>query len=158
SHIERGQLRLLLLGRSHIGYVNRNAGKDLDRSLPPLKEEADPLRSAVEVLIAVSQEHDRAKKVTLLADGLRKAKGPSAIPLLLALQRRGLLAAQTPGIGAAVTKHLGDPSPAVREAAAHTLAGLLHADYLGQRDLREAAATALAAALEEKDADVSTRV
>jgi HEAT repeat protein len=158
SRLERGQLRLLLLGRSGIGYMNANRQRDLDQALPPLKDDADLLRATVDVLIAVSQEHDRAKKVTLLADGLRAAKGPSAIPLLLALQRRALLAAQTPGTAAAITKYLGDTSPAVREAGARTLFSLLQTDYLEHADLREGAAAALAAALEQKDADVSARV
>ncbi len=158
SRLERGQLRLLLLGRSPIGYANQAKGANLDQSLPPLHDEADPLRASVEVLIAVTQEHDRARKVALLADGLRTARGPSAVPLLLALQRRPLLAAQTPGAAAAVTKHLGDASPAVREAGGQALYGLLQSDYREQRALREAAATALAAALGRKDPDVAARV
>jgi HEAT repeat protein len=158
TRLERGQLRLLLLGRSGIGYSNQNRKASLDQSIPPLANETDPLRSAVEVLIAVGQEHDRAKKVTLLLDGLRTAKGPSAIPLLLALQRRALLAAQATGVAPVVTKHLADASPAVREAAARALDAVLRQDYLAHRDLRDAAATALATALELKDADVGARV
>jgi HEAT repeat protein len=158
GHLERGQVRLLLLGRSHIGYTNQNPLPNLDASLPPVRDETDPLLSAVAVLNAVAQEHDRSKKVTLLVDGLKKAKGPSAIPLLGSLRRRALLAAQTPGTGASITKLLGDASPAVRESVAHTLFNLLQMDYLEQRELHEGSATALANALEQKDTDVATRV
>jgi HEAT repeat protein len=158
TRLERGQLRLLLLGRSGIGYANQNRQQTLDQSLSPLRDEADPLWPAVEVLIAVTQEHDRARKVTLLADGLRAAKGSSAVPLLAALQHRALLAAQLPGPAAAVTKHLGDESPAVREAGTRALEALLRADYLEHADLRTAAVGALAAALEQKDTDLGARV
>src|SRR5262245_45137308 len=90
--LEAGQVRLLLLGRSGRGYLNANQQGDLDRSLPPLKGEDDSLLAAVKVLIGVTQQHDRAKKATLLVEGLRETKGPAAVPLLAALQRRALLA------------------------------------------------------------------
>jgi HEAT repeat protein len=156
--LERGQLRLLLLGRSGRGYANANRQDTLDRAVPPLHDENDPLLASVKVLMAVTQQYDRGKKVDVLQEGLRQAKGPSAIPLLLALQRRALLAAQTAGAPAAVTRHLADPAPAVREAAVGTLRALLDADYLEQRDLRNRAAAALATLLEKPDVDLSMRV
>ena len=155
---ERGQLRLLLLGRSGQGYANRNNQNTLDRSVPPLQGETDPLLGSVKVLIGLSQQHDRGKKVDLLLDGLRDAKGAGAIPMLLALQRRALLAAQTPGASAATARLLTDGSPAVREAAASALHSLLEADYLEQKELRETASAALAALLEKPDADLSLRI
>jgi HEAT repeat protein len=156
--LERGQLRLLLLGRSGRGYANANRQGTLDRAVPPLHDENDPLLGSIKVLIAVTQQYDRAKKIALLQEGLRQAKGPSAIPLLLALQRRALLVAQTAGAPAVVTRHLGDPAPAVREAAAGTLRALLDSDYLEQKELRNSAAAALAALLEKPDVDLSLRV
>src|SRR6266542_3168397 len=82
AHLERGAVRLLMLGRSGRGYVNQNQQGGLDRSVPPLKNEDDPLLAAIKVLIGVTQQHDREKKVTLLLEGLREAKGPAAVPLL----------------------------------------------------------------------------
>jgi len=158
SALERGQVRLLLLGRSGIGYANQNQAGGLDQSVPPLRDENDPLRATVEVLITVSQEHDRGKKVTLLLNGLKTAKGPAAIPLLVALQRRALLAAQMPATAAAVTSHLGDPSAPVREAAARTLQLLLEADYLDRQEWREEPVAVLAADLQQKDSDLMARL
>ena len=156
--LEKGQVRLLLLGRSGPGYTNVNRGQTIDQAVPPLKDETDPLLDTVKVLIAVVQQHDREKKVTMLLDGLREAKGVSAVPLLLALQRRGLLAAQTKGAPSAVTKHLADGSPAVREAAAAALHAMLANDYLEQKELRESAVTALAGLLGRNDLPLGLRV
>src|SRR5262249_33464777 len=141
--LEKGQIRLLLLGRSGRGYANANHRGTLDQSVPPLKDENDPLLETVKVLIAAGQQHDPGKPVSLPADGLREARGAGAVPLLIALQRRALLAAQTDGARAAVTRHLADDSPAVREAAAGALQALLANDYLEQKELRESAVAAL---------------
>ena len=156
--LERGQLRLLLLGRSGQGYANRNNQNTLDRSVPALQSETDSLLGSVKVLIGVSQQHDRGKKVALLLDGLRDAKGAGAVPMLLALQRRAFLAAQTPGAPAAAARLLADGSPAVRAAAAFALHALLEADYLEQKELRETASAALAALLVKPGADLALRV
>ena len=158
GNLEKGQVRLLMLGRSGRGYANHNQRGTLDQSVPPLKDEKDPLLDTVKVLIAVVQQHDREKRVTMLVDGLREAKGASAVPLLIALQRRGLLAAQTKGAPAVVTKHLADASPAVREAAAGALHALLANDYLEQKELRESAVSALAKLLGRDDLPLGLRV
>jgi len=158
STLEKGQLRLLLLGRSGRGYANVNNLGSLDRSVPRLANQNDPLLDTVRVLIAVGQQHDRQKKVSLLLDGLREAKGASAVPLLLALQRRALLAAQTPGAPAALTRHLGDDAAAVRDAAAGTLHAMLVNDYLDQKELREGAVAALAALLGRDDLPLDVRL
>jgi HEAT repeat protein len=158
SSLEKGQVRLLLLGRSGRGYANVNSHGNLDQSVPPLAGQNDPLLDAVKVLIAVGQQHDRDKKVGLLLDGLRDAKGAPAVPLLIALQRRALLAAQTKGAPAVVTKHLADDSAAVRDAAAGTLRALLAGDYLEQKELREGAVTALAALLGRDNLPLDVRL
>src|SRR6202035_4930923 len=54
--------------------------------------------STVNILLAVNHNLDRARKVALLLDGLRAQKGAGAIPLLMAVERRSLIAAQTPGV------------------------------------------------------------
>src|SRR5258708_3575952 len=151
-------MRLLLLGRSGRGYANQNQAPSLEQAVPLLRDEKDPLVASVQVLIAVSQQRDRAKKVTLLTNGLQTAQGASAIPLLAALQRRALLAAQMPDTTAAVTKHLSDPLSPVRETTARGLYTLLDADYLDQPRLREAAVAALAATLKQKNTDLTVRV
>ncbi len=156
--LEKGQVRLLLLGRSGRGYANYNRQGTLEQSVPPLNGQNDPLLDTVKVLIAVGQQHDRDKKVSLLLDGLREAKGASAVPLLLALQRRALLAAQTKGAPGAVTRHLADDSPAVRDAAAGALRALLAGDYLDQKELREGAVAALAALLGRDDLPLEVRL
>ena len=156
--LERGQLRLLILGRSGQGYANYNRQDTLDRSVPSLQGENDPLLGAVKVLIGLSQQRDRGKKVALLLDGLRDVKGAGAVPLLLALQRRALVAAQTAGAPAAVARLLADDSAAVREAAVGALHALLEADYLEQKELGEIAAAALAALLDKPDVELALRV
>ncbi len=158
STLEKGQLRLLLLGRNGRGYANANRLATLDQSVPLLKDQNDPLLDTVKVLIALGQQRDRDKRVGLLLDGLGRAKGASAVPLLIALQRRGLLAAQTKGAPAAVTKHLGDDSPAVREAAAGTLRALLANDYLDQKELRQGAVAARAQLLGRDDLPLDVRL
>lgn len=156
--VERGQIRLLILGRSDVGYVNVNQLPGLNQSLPSLTDENDSLIGAVEMLIAMNHQRDSAKKAALAVDGLRVNKGAAAIPLLRSLERRALLVAQTPNALAVITKLLGDPLPAVREQAALTIKAILDADYLNQRKLREEAAAAVLVSLDRVDPDIAARV
>ena len=158
SAIERGRLHLLFLGRSRSGYASCYHGGSLDRSLPSLANAQDPLVATVLTLLEVANHHDRVARVSLLADHLGKIRGPAAVPLLLAMQRRTLIAAQMPSALPAVARHLEDPLSAVRATAATTLASLLHADYLQQPAVRDAALAALLAALSREDADATARV
>jgi hypothetical protein len=156
--VERGQVFLLLLGRNGPGYFNCNQAGSLDLSIPRLSGQDDPLLPAVDTLIAVTQQRDRSRKVSLLIDGLRVARGHDAVPLLVSLRRRALLAAQSPGALEALARPLRHPSTAVKEAAALALTAVLEADYLGRRALRDGAAEALIAALQGVGTDVATRV
>jgi HEAT repeats len=156
--IELGQLRLLVLGRSFAGYAIRREAASLDQTIPPLRDPNDELLATVRVLLAVNHSSDRAKKVALLVDGLRKQKGAPVIPLLVAVERRSLLAAQTSGAAGSIAPHLSDPSAAVREQAAKTLYSLLKADYLDQPKFREAAVNALAASIARPDPGFAPRV
>ena len=156
--IEPGQLHLLILGRSFAGYAMRREAPSLDQAIPPLRDPNDELLASVKVLLAVNHSSDRAEKVALLLDGLRKQKGAPAIPLLVALERRSLLAVQTFGAVGGIAPHLSDPSPAVREQAAKTLYSLLEADYLDQPKFREAAVNALAASITRPDSSFAPRV
>ncbi|MBZ5552758.1 MAG: HEAT repeat domain-containing protein [Acidobacteriia bacterium] len=158
SPIEAGQLRLLMLGRSMQGFAIVHDSPSLEQAIPLLQDQNDGLLGTVRILLAVNATTDRASKDALLLEGLRTQKGAPAIPLLVALKRRSLLAAQTPGTIAAVAPHLNDSSPAVREAAANTLHDLFEADYLDQPVLRGDAVNALAVSLEKSDADVAARV
>ena len=156
--VEPGQLRLLILGRSFAGYAMHRGAPSLDQAIPPLRDPNDGLVASVKVLLAVNHSSDRAEKVALLLDALRKQKGAPAIPLLVAVERRSLLAVQTSGAVGSIAPHLSDPSPAVREQAAKTLYSLLEADYLDQPKVREAAVNALAATITRPDPSFVPRV
>jgi HEAT repeat protein len=156
--IEPGQLRLLVLGRSFEGFAIHREAPSLEQAIPPLRDPEDELLGTVKVLLAVNHSSDRVKTVTLLLDGLRKQVGAPAIPLLVALERRALLAAQTPGAVESIAAHLNDSSPAVREQAAKTLHALLKADYLDQPKFRESAVEALAESLATPDSSFAPRV
>jgi HEAT repeat protein len=156
--IETGQLRLLVLGHSFAGYAMSREAPNLDQAIPPLRDPNDGLLATVKVLLAVNHSSDRAEKVALLLDGLRKQTGASAVPLLVAVERRSLLAAQTSGAVGSIAPLLSDPSPAVREQAAKTLYSLLKADYLDQPKFREAAVNALATSIARPDSSFAPRV
>jgi HEAT repeat protein len=156
--IEAGQLRLLILARSFAGYAMRREAISFDQAIPRLSNPNDKLLAIVNILLAVNHNLDRAKKVSLILDGLRMQKGAPIIPLLMAVERRSLLAAQTPGAVESIAPHLSDPSPAVREQAAKTLHSLLKADYLDQTKFREVAANALAASIARPDPSFVPRV
>jgi HEAT repeat protein len=156
--IEAGQLRLLILARSFAGYAMRREALSLDQAIPRLHNPNDELIATVKILLAVNHGLDRAQKVALLLDGLRKQKGAPVIPLLMAVERRSLLAAQTPGAVESIAPHLSDASPAVRAQAAKTFYSLLKADYLDQPKFREVAANALAASIARPDPSFAPRV
>jgi HEAT repeat protein len=156
--IETGQLRLLILGRSEEGYAVLRQSSSLEQAIPLLRASSDALLESVKVLLAVNANRDRSGKVSLLLDGLRKQRGPAVIPLLAALERRSLLAAQTPGAMASIASHLKDPSPAVRERAAKTVYSLLRDDYLEQPELRAEAVKALVAVFEVRQPSFTPRV
>jgi len=155
--LEPGQMLLLLLGRQGPGFFNCNTAGSLEQSIPRLRDQADPLVPAVEALIAVSQQRDRAAKVATLVAAIRKAKNRDAAPLLISLQRRAVIAAQTPEAGEIVARFLSDPSPEIREVAAKTLSGLLDADYLHQKELHEKAVKAIVVALNAAGPALSVR-
>jgi hypothetical protein len=155
--IETGQQRLLILGRSMEGYAVLRQSSNLEQAVPLLRDN-DALLESVKVLLAVNANQERPEKVMLLLEGIRKQRGPAVIPLLAALERRSLLAAQAPGAVASIAPHLIDPSPAVREQAARTVYSLLRDDYLEQPELRESAVRALAAVLEMRESNFAPRV
>jgi HEAT repeat protein len=158
KQIKTGQMRMLILGRSREGYTIAHTVSSLEQSLPPLRDGNDPLIGAAKVLLSVEENRDRARKVTLLLDGLQSTNGAACVPLLAALQRRSLLAAQTPSTAAAIVPHLSDSSPSVREMAAKAIYSLLEADYLNQTSFHKQVVEGLASALERMDADVAARV
>lgn len=155
--LEKGQLRLLFLGRSGRGYTNINRTDALELSLPPIANRDDPLVGAVAVLIKVTQEPDRGKKVEALREGLKAARGLASIPLLHAVARRAVLAAQTSDLMATIARTIGDDSEPVRATAVEVAGRVLEADCLGQKSLHDQARTALLAALEKKGSTIATR-
>ena len=156
--IKRGQLRLLILGRTSEGYAVTQQSSSLDQTIPPLADPDDALLATVKTLLDVNAGTDRAKSVSLILDDLRGRNGAAAIPLLTALQRRSLLAAQTPGAIDAISPLLADASPAVRAQAANSIRALLDADYFDQPALHEKAVAALADALGRHDANYAARL
>ncbi len=158
QRIERGQFRLLILGRTGEGYAVMQPAPSLDQTIPPLRDGDDPLLDTVKTLLDVNAGSDREKSVALILEGLRGRSGVAAVPLLTALQRRALLAAQTPGAAEAITPLLADASPATRAQAAHLIRALLDADYLEQAEMRSKFVAALAAALDSRDANYAARL
>jgi HEAT repeat protein len=156
--IEIGQMRLLILGRSREGYAVLRPSARLDQAVPPLSSPNDGLIETTKVLLAVNATPDRRNKVALLLAGLQAERGPATVPLLISLERRSMLAAQTSNIVDALVIHFSDPSPTVREQASRTLDSVLEADYLDQPALRQAAVSALAASLKKTDSNVAARV
>src|SRR6188472_247110 len=59
SPIERGQFRLLILGRSRNGYAILRQDSRLEHSIPPLSGASDRLIESVKTLLAVSATTDR---------------------------------------------------------------------------------------------------
>jgi HEAT repeat protein len=152
-----GELRLILLGRSSVGYFNVYQQRTPEESLPGIASVDDPLVQCVELLIDITREPDRARKVERLVEGLATIKGPAAIPLLESLAFRGLLAAQHPDV-VSIARLLGDAAPGVRAATARTLGIILEADYLENRTLADHIVTALTDLLRTADPDVEARV
>src|ERR1051325_2027983 len=63
-------------------------------AMPPLSDENDPLLGAAKVLIKVGEQPDRLEMGKELAAALKESSGAAAVPLLRAMSRRALLAAQ----------------------------------------------------------------
>lgn len=164
ERLERGQLLLVLLGRQGSGFINCNCAgvPTLGQSIPRLAGKDDPLLTAVEVLIGMTRQRDRALRVAALRDRLSQAKERDSTPLLAALERRAFLAARDPKIAGAVLPHLQSPTPVIREAAARTLAAMLAtlpvAEGREPVRLQSESASALAAALRDSGPDLAARV
>ena len=156
--IRTGQRRLLLLGRSDVGYYGIHPGSTADESFPLVSGPTDPLLSASEALLAQQELHDRLEIVSRLARDLRGTEGRGAVALLAALDRRSDIAAQHKPAFQAVTHQLKADEAFVREAAANVLGNFLHADYLANRTVREPAVTALVASLEKPTTLLGARV
>ena len=157
--LAQGDVRLLFLGRSSEGYQNAvQYPGTLDVALPPLRDEHDPLLGAINALLAIHAEPDRARRVDRLIEALRAARGPTVVPLCFALERRALLAAQNPAVVPALVRHLQSDAGAVAQRkAAQTLGRLMDVDYLRRTELRTSSATALAALLDDESVPAPVR-
>ncbi len=158
DRLPRGQLMLVLLGRQGQNYFNCCAAPTLAQSIPRLESKEDPLLPAVEALIGTTRLRDRAARIELLRDALKKTSGRAASPLLLALSRRALMAARAPGVSETILPYLKSTAASTRELAARTLGALLEADRAGQAAGRAQVAKALLAALESAGPDLAARV
>ena len=156
--IRRGERRLLVLRRSPVGYGAFARELSADLAFPRLEGPDDPLLGAVDALLAHQELSDRHEIVTRLSRDLGEAEGRGAIALLAALDRRAYVAAQVDAAFMAVGHQLGSADATVREAAAHVLGNLLQADYLENRNNREAAVAALVASLHQTETSLGARV
>ena len=138
DRLVRGQLMLVLLGRQGQNYFNCNcnSGQTLAQSIPRLESKDEPLLTAVDALIRMIRQRDRAARVELLVEGLKVARGRAVAPLLLSLGRRALMAAQAPDVTNVILTHVKTGTPAIREVAARVLRALLDAEPSKQKPAR----------------------
>jgi hypothetical protein len=160
DRLVRGQLMLVLLGRQGQNYFNCNcnSGQTLAQSIPRLESKDEPLLAAVDALIRMIRQRDRAARVELLVDGLKVARGRAVAPLLLSLGRRALMAAQAPDVTNVILTHVKTGTPAIREVAARVLRALLDAEPSKQKPARAEVAKGLLTALETAGPNVAARV
>ncbi len=156
--IRTGEHRLLILGRSNVGFYGAHQASSTDLSYPRLSGSADPILTAADALLAQQELDDRAQLVVNIAKELRQAEGRGAVVLLAALARRSDIAAQhTPTIST-VASQLRSNDAEVREAAALALARFFESDYLEDPANHGIAVTELIASLENKVPRLSPRV
>ncbi|MGH8496228.1 MAG: hypothetical protein ACREVN_08830 [Gammaproteobacteria bacterium] len=158
ADIRSGQHRLLLLGRSNIGYHGIHLGSTAEQSFPELSGPGDPLLDAIDALLALQEEHDRLAIVLRLSRDLREAGARGAVVLLEALDRRRYIAAQQDSAFEAAAQHLAAEDAILRETAARVLGNLFEADYLTNESAREAAVAALVSSLLRPEVHLATRV
>ena len=158
TNLERGDFRLLLLGRSSSGYMSCHHPSLAEQRLPQVRDAKDPLLDTVLVMLHAQSQHDRVKRLSLLLEPLKSAEGASAVVLLKAIERRSLLAAQFPSALPSVTRLLANNSPAIRQEAATALRLLIQNDYLDRAAFRSTALEAVAAGLARNDGDMGLRL
>jgi HEAT repeat protein len=181
ERLQPGQTLLVLLARQGQHFMNCNPASSLGQSIPRLSGADDALLPAVDVLIAAARQRDRKARVQTLLDGLAKAKGREAAPLLLALDRRAVIVArnaslhkdankqdtQESAVGHAILPLLKSDSASIRELAAHTIGSILDATPRNAAPKGQAAAPsrlqletarAIDAALATTGPDIAARV
>lgn len=158
KNIRRGEQRLLLLGRSTVGYMGIHPGSSADLAFPKIDGRDDPLLDAVELLLAQQALQDRQEIVSRLVRGLDEARDRAAVVLLAALERRSYIAAQQNDAFRVVGRQLRSGSAMVREAAAHVLGKLVDADYLVNQSVRDTVVTDLVVSLERSPTPLAPRV
>ena len=141
DRLQPGQTLLILLARQGQGFMNCNPAATLGQSIPRLAGADDALLSTVDILIAAARQRDRKARVKTLLDGLTRAEGREAGPLLLALDRRAVIVARDTSlhkdadkeenresvVGRAILPFLKSDSASLRELAAHTIGSILEA-------------------------------
>ena len=81
ERMQRGEFRLLILGRTGEGYAVAQPAPSLDQSIPPLRDGDDELLATVKTLLEVNESTDREKSVTRMLSALHGSEGPAAVPL-----------------------------------------------------------------------------
>jgi hypothetical protein len=142
-----GDVFLVILARQGLNWFVCNPLETLEQSIPRLEGENDGLIEAVKRLVEVTSGLDRARAVEVLLAGLRTAGERDGIPLLRALGRRGLIAAQVPALLEVLGRHLDGTGITQQIESARALRAVLEADYLEQPQLRRGAAARIGAIL-----------
>jgi HEAT repeat protein len=153
-----GQKRLLILGRSRVGYQNIWRGGETDQTLIPMSGPDDSLLATLVTMFGILQQQDRLELVKESVKALSAADDRGALMLLTAIQKRAFLAGQLPLAHEAVRKRLNSDSAIVREAAARTLAAMFSARYQSAPALEARSVEALVKAASRKNQRQSSQV
>ena len=158
NDIQTGEHRLLLLGRSSVGFANVHFAQSAELAFPRIADDGDPLLAAVDAVLGLREVSDRFALTDGLAHHLKSAEDRGAVVLLAALERRSYVAAQHIPAIEVVASQLESGSAIVREAAADALADLLEADYLENPTSAALAVDALVRSLERPQSPLAPRV
>ena len=77
-----------------LGCVAAPSGANFQQQVPKLTGLDDPLLKTIETLVRVSELRSRKERAAVLIERLQTVDGAGAVPLLLSLQKRTLLAAR----------------------------------------------------------------
>ncbi|MEM1188089.1 MAG: hypothetical protein AAGI72_06170 [Pseudomonadota bacterium] len=156
--IRTGQHRLLILGRSDVGFYGLRRGDTTEQSYPRLIGPDDPMLDAAEGLLAQQETTDRKELVINLGNYLPQARESGAVALLAALEKRSDVAAQHMPTVSALASKLRSNNADVREAAALVLASFFRADYLNEPDSQDTATSELIRVISSEAQRLSPRV
>ena len=151
---------LVLLGRQGQNYFNCNcnSGQTLAQSIPRLESKDEPLLPAVDTLIGMIRQRDRAARVALLLEGLKAAKGRAVAPLLLVARSPCPAGGAGPGCDGRDLASRQDRCSSDPRGRGSVLRALLDAEPSKEGPARVEIAKGLVAALETAGPNVAVRV